>query len=212
MIFKNVYFITGNAYAGKSTMVHLLAQRCDGIECGENYHNSLLEGLDKEEFPCLTYTRDLQDWHDFVRRTPQEYSDWIDGAAKECEVLELQILKELCEKNPDKKIFVDTNISLETLRQIAEKNHVLIMLAPPETSVKRFFERPDKEKQFIYQLLMEEPDPQAALENYRQTLMLINSQENYNEYYNSGFNVILRDEALGVEGTFARVEKLFGLV
>ena len=88
MIFKNVYFITGNAYAGKSTMVHLLAQRCDGIECGENYHNSLLEGLDKEEFPCLTYTRDLQDWQDFVRRTPQEYSDWIDGAAKECEVLE----------------------------------------------------------------------------------------------------------------------------
>ena len=136
--YKNVYFITGNAYAGKSTTVHLLAQKYDGIECGENYHNSLLDGLNKDEFPCLTYTRDLQDWHDFVRRSPQEYADWIAGAAKECEILELQILNDLCEKNPEKKIFVDTNICVETLHQIAEKNHVLIMLAPPETSVSVF--------------------------------------------------------------------------
>ena len=79
MRFKNVYFITGNAYAGKSTMVKLLAQKYDGIACEENYHDSLLDGLDAKDFPCLTYTRDLQDWHDFIRRSPQEYKDWIDG-------------------------------------------------------------------------------------------------------------------------------------
>jgi len=28
-----------------------------------------------------------------------------------------------------------------------------------------FFERPDKEKQFLYQLIMEEPDPEAAMKN-----------------------------------------------
>ena len=32
----------------------------------------------------------------------------------------------------------------------------MIMLAAPEISVNRFFERPDKEKQFLYKLMLEE--------------------------------------------------------
>ena len=55
-----------------------------------NIH-SLLDGLDSREFPGLTYTRDLEDWHDFIRRTPKEYAAWIDGVSKECEILELEI-------------------------------------------------------------------------------------------------------------------------
>ena len=35
---KNVYFITGTAYAGKSTAVRMLAKQYGVIECGENYH------------------------------------------------------------------------------------------------------------------------------------------------------------------------------
>ena len=72
---------------------------------------------------------------------------------------------------------MDTNISVETLKKIAEHNHVLIMLADPQISVDRFFERPDREKQFLYRLIMEEPDPERAMENYRQGLMRINRSE-----------------------------------
>ena len=61
MKFENVYFINGTAYAGKSTMVKLLAEKYDGIACEENYQDRLLENLDTKEFPNLTYTRDLQD-------------------------------------------------------------------------------------------------------------------------------------------------------
>ena len=60
MKFENVYFINGTAYAGKSTMVKLLAEKYDGIVCEENYQDRLLENLDAKEFPNLTYTRDLQ--------------------------------------------------------------------------------------------------------------------------------------------------------
>ena len=206
---ENAYFITGTAYAGKSTMVKALARKHDGILCEENYHDRLLSELDKDEFPCLTYTRDLKDWHDFVRRTPEEYKAWIDGAAKECEILELRILDGL--KDQGRPIFVDTNISFETLREIAEPGHVLIMLADPEISVRRFFERTDREKQFIYRLLMEEPDPEKAMENYRQGLMLINSKERYERSLNAGCPVILRDENRSVEETLQMAEKIFGL-
>ena len=45
MILDNVYFITGTAYAGKSTMVKLLAQKFDGIACEENYDRLLNSGF-----------------------------------------------------------------------------------------------------------------------------------------------------------------------
>ena len=206
---KNTYFIIGNAYAGKSTMVNLLAEKYQGILCEENYHDRFFPEVDRTEFPGLAYTRDLKDWHDFIRRTPEEYKAWIDETAKECEILELQILPGLAGKK--KPVFVDTNISLETLRRVAEPGHVLVMLADPKISVDRFFERPDREKQFLYRLILEEPDPQKAMENYRQGLMLINSQEVYDRFLHSGFPVILRDDNRSIEQTFALVEKVFGL-
>lgn len=78
-------------------------------------------------------------------------------------------------------------------------------------TVRRFFERPDREKQFLYQLIMEEPDPEQALENYRQSLMRFNSQERYDYFLYSGFYVIHRDESRSIEQTFALVEKAFDL-
>ncbi|MBR5287144.1 MAG: hypothetical protein IKU34_00965 [Clostridia bacterium] len=209
MYFPNAYFITGTAYAGKSTMIELLARTHDGILCEENYHNAYLCDLDKAEFPGLTYTRDLLDWHDFVRRTPDEYEAWIHRTSKECEILELEILAERCRDG--RPVFVDTNISLETLRAIADPSHVLIMLADPDVSVNRFFNRPDREKQFLYRLMMEEPDPQASLENFRQCLARINSRKNYEMYLNSGFQVLLRDDSRSIEDTLHIVERLFGL-
>ena len=190
-------------------MVKLLAEKYDGILCGENYHDVLLPELSKEEFPYVTYSRDLEDWSDFIRRTPEQYKAWIDGAAEECEILELRILEEL--RNQKKPIFVDTNISIETLKTIARPDHVLIMLADPDISVRRFFERPDREKQFLFRLIMNEPDPEQAMNNYRRGLMLINSQENYDRFLHSGFPVIRREDSRSIEQTLALVEKAFGL-
>ena len=209
MRFENAYFITGTAYAGKSTMVRVLAERYQGILCEENYHDRWFPELNRDEFPCLSYTRELKDWHDFIRRSPEEYKAWIDGGSKECEVLELRILEKL--SSSGRPIFVDTNISLETLREISDTDHVLVMLADPEISVRRFFERPDREKQFIYRLIMEEPDPEQAMENYRRTLTLINSRENYERYLYSGFHVIKRDENRSIEQTAALAAEAFGL-
>ena len=210
MKFENVYFINGTAYAGKSTMVKLLAEKYDGIACEENYHDRLLENLDAKEFPNLTYTRDLQDWREFVKRTPDEYEAWVNGVTKECTVLELEILKNLVSRTK-KRIFVDTNIPVEILHKISDENHVLIMLADPNISVQRFFERPDKEKQFLYQLLLKEDNPEDAMINFRECLKRVNSQERYMMFQKSGFNVITRDENRSIDETFALVESMFGL-
>lgn len=209
MFFENAYFINGNAYAGKSTMVKLLAEKHGGIACEENYHNALLPELDKEAFPALCYTRDLADWRDFVTRTPEAYEAWVDDVTRECETLELRILQDLCAQG--KPVFVDTNISLDTLKMVANPRHVLIMLAPPDVSVRRFFERPDREKQFLYQLLMGEEHPEQAMENFRKGLMRVNSQARYDRFLQSGFQVILRDDSRTIPETLALAERALGL-
>ena len=207
---NDIYYIIGTAYAGKSTMVKRLADKYDGIACEENYHDRLVdEKLDKNEFPCLCYTRDLQDWREFIRRTPDEYVAWLDGVAAECEILELRILDEL--KKQGKKIFVDTNISIETLKKISDYDHVLVMLSDQMVSVNRFFERPDREKQFLYQLLMQEDDPDAAMANFREMLMRVNSKERYDRLLNSGFQVLLRDDSRTVDETLDIVGKMLKL-
>jgi len=178
MKYENVYFINGTAYAGKSTMVKLLAEKFDGVACEENYHDVLMDELDSKEYPNITYLRDMQDWSAFVRRTPEEYSSWIDGVCEECGILEQKLLDEMV-KQTSKKIFVDTNIPLEVLREISDENHVLIMLADPNISVEQFFDRPDSEKQFLYQVLLKEDNPEQAIANFRECLEKINSPEVY---------------------------------
>lgn len=213
MDFANVYFVIGTSYAGKSTIVKNLAKKHNGIALEENYHDVKLPELDSKDFPNLTYTRDLKDWREFIRRTPDEYVTWLNNAKRESEIVELQILEELLskEESRNKKIFVDTNISIETLHKISDENHVLVLLTDVNTSIYRFFDRPDPEKQFLYKLMLEEPDPKASLDNYREILTRVCSQECYDELENSGFKVIYKDESRSQEDTVILAESLLSI-
>lgn len=213
MDLSRVYFVIGTSYAGKSTIVKNLAKKHNGIALEENYHDAKLPELDSKEFPNLCYTRDLQDWHEFIRRTPEEYVRWIHDVKKECETVEFQILEELLPKpeTQEKLIFVDTNICVDTLHKITDDKHVLVMMSDPNIAISRFFDRPDPEKQFLYKLMLEEPDPQAALDNYREILERLHSKESYDELKNSGYQIIFRDENRTQEETVELAEKIFGI-
>lgn len=189
---KNVYFITGTAYAGKSTMAKMLASRYDMILCGENYHSKVSDTVATPELqPDISYINNLTDWKDFVTRTPEEYERWIYSTSKEAAEFEVA---ELISISGNKKIIVDTNIPLEILKEISDYNHVIVMLSPQSMSVERFFDRNDPDKQFILNVIDSCENPKAVMENYKRGLTLINSQEHYNEYANSGFFTVIRQD------------------
>lgn len=209
---RNAYFITGTAYAGKSTMVRMLAERYDMIHCGENYHDVFpTSAMDPALQPNLCYFDTMSGWEEFLSRTPEEYARWIDGTSREAAQIEL--LELIQRAASGKKLIVDTNIPLEWLHLIAAHDHVAVMLSPQAMSVARFFDRSDPEKQFLLSQLQQFPDPDAALENFRNCLAAINSPECYAAYANSGFFTLVREDAEADtrEETLARLAAHFGL-
>ena len=209
---KNVYFITGTAYAGKSTTVKMLAERYDMVCCGENYHMAVSEIVaTPETHPDLCYNRSLTDWREFVTRTPEEYERWMYAVGREAAEFEVA---ELIAISQDKKVIVDTNIPLDVLKEISDYNHVAVMLSPQSMSVERFFDRADPEKQFLLGVIDSCDHPEAVMENYRKGLERINSKEHYDEYASSGFFTVVRED----NGTDTReqvcdmIAKHFGLM
>ena len=209
---KNVYFITGTAYAGKSTAVKMLSERYGLVCCGENYHMAVSESVATEEtHPDLCYNKNLTDWRDFVKRTPEEYERWIYAVGREAAEFEVA---ELIAISRDRKVVVDTNIPLDILREISDFDHVAVMLSPQSMSVERFFDRDDPDKQFLLGVIDSCEDPKAVMENYRAGLARINSRQHYEEYLDSGFFTVTREDN-GVdtrEEVCDRIAKHFGFI
>lgn len=189
---KNVYFITGTAYAGKSTTVKMLAERYNMVCCGENYHSKVSDAVATPDAqPDICFLKTLTDWKEFVTRTPEEYERWIYSTSKEAAEFEVA---ELISISQDRKVIVDTNIPVGILKEISNYNYVAVMLSPLSMSVDRFFDRSDPEKQFLLNVIESCEDSKTVMENYRRGLELINGQKHYDEYANSGFFTVVRQD------------------
>ncbi len=212
---QNVYFINGTAYAGKSTMCKLLAERFDMLLCGENYgHDRMLTMVDGETQPNLNYFHTMGSFRDFVTRTPDEYAAWIRGTSREVSDFEVTELIRLSGMYPDKKIIVDTNLSADLLHRLSDYRRVAIMLSPQSMSVERFFDRSDPEKQMMLSVLDSLPDPEAAHANWRECLKRVNSPAVYQAWLESGFFTLIReDDGTDTrEAVLMRLAAHFGLV
>jgi len=144
---RNVYFINGHSYAGKSTMVKLLSERYDMIHCGENYNDAFpREKLSRWQQPGLCYFDTMSGWEEWLNMTPEEHWNWTQRVAREC--VEIEILELVTRAASGKKIIVDTNI-------------------PPDITHKRFFDRDDPDKKFMMEQIKKCKDPEKTLANFR---------------------------------------------
>ena len=163
---RNVYFLNGHSYAGKSTMVKMLAERYGMIACGENYHDAFpREKLSRWKQPGLCYFDTMSGWEEWLNMTPEEHWNWTAQVAREC--VEVEILELLKLSAGRKKIIVDTNIPVDVLREISDYRHVAIMLCePPDVCATRFFDRDDPDKKFMMDQIQRCKDPEATLKNF----------------------------------------------
>ena len=190
---KNVMFITGTAYSGKSTMVAMLADRYGLVPCGENYHSVVAnQVIVPERQPNLCYFQTMKDWQEFMNRTPEEYEKWILGCSQEA--AEFEVAELIC-LSQNQKVIVDTNIPLSILHEIADYHQVAVMLSPQAMSVEKFFDRDDPDKAFLREQIMQAEDPKSTMENFKACIAKVNSKEHYDEYAKSGFFTLVRADA-----------------
>lgn len=209
---RNVYFINGHSYAGKSTMVKLLAQRYGMICCGENYHDVFpCEKLSRWEQPGLCYFDTMSGWEEWLNMTPEEHWNWTEQVSREC--VEIEILELVKLSAEGKKIIVDTNIPVDVLREISDYRHVAIMLCdPPDICASRFFERDDPEKRFMLEQIKLCRDPEATRKNFDSWMYYHVPEEidwqhtGFFTYTRSDFEKDTREEVLHV------LAKHFGLL
>jgi len=207
---QNVLFINGTAYAGKSTMVKMLADKYGLICCGENYDCIPAGILTPEKYPNLCYFQTMKDWQEFISRTPEEYDRWISGSSRELAEFEIAYLMHI---SKSQKVIVDTSIPLNTLREIAGYNQVAVMLSPQSMSVEHFFDRGDPDKNFLKEQIMKADDPEKTMANFLACIARINSKEHYDEFANSGFFTVRRNTTEDTKlETLDILAKHFGLI
>ncbi len=208
---ENVYFINGHSYAGKSTMVKMLAERYGMIHCGENYNEVFpREKLSRWKQPGLCYFDTMSGWEEWLNMTPEEHWNWTQQVSREC--VEIEILELVHLAASGKKIIADTNIPPDILREISDYHHVAILLCdPPDITHARFFDRDDPDKKFMMDRIKECKDPEATLANFRAWFLYHPDTEidwthtGFFSYTRSDFESDTREEMLSV------LAKHFGL-
>ena len=208
---QNVYFINGHSYAGKSTMVRMLAQRYGMIHCGENYHDVFpREKLSRWKQPGLCYFDTMSGWEEWLNMTPEEHWNWIQEVSQEC--VEIEIM-ELCKLAAGgKKVIVDTNIPPDILREISDYHRVAIMLCdPPDITSQLFFNRDDPDKKFMMDRIKECKDPEATLKNFNSWALYHPKEEI--DWLHTGFFSVTRSDFVNDtrEEVLAALAKHFGL-
>jgi len=201
---RNVYFITGHSYAGKSTMVRMLAQRYGMIACGENYHDVFpREELSRWKQPGQCYFDTMSGWEEWLNMTPAEHWNWIEQTSREC--AEIEILELVKLSAGGKQIIVDTNIPVDILRGISDYRHVAIMLCdPPDICAARFFDRDDPDKKFMMEQIKQCRDPEATFKNFNSWMLYHPPEETdwqhtgFFTYTRSDFESDTREEVLNV--------------
>lgn len=208
---KNVYFINGTAYAGKSTACKMLAERHAMILCGENYqYDKFLSMTTPDTHPHMNYFKTMKDWNEFIMRSKEAYEAWMDGVSMETTPFEIL---ELISLSREQKVIVDTNIPHDILKEISDSEHVVYMVATPKMATEAFFDRMDVEKRFLYDLIQQTTDPKATMAHYKETIAYLNRQERIDHFKKSGYLVIER-QSLGesIEDKVERIERHFRFV
>lgn len=200
---KNVYFISGTACGGKTTVTRALGEKY-GIPVYVIDDQFTIHQLksDPEHQPTMnTFFRDADE---FFGRSVEEYKKWLLGNKKE----QLDyVLLDLIRLSADRVIICDLHIVVEEADRITDPSRIAFMIHKPENIVDTYCNRPDHQpfNNFIHSAT----DYEKAKATCEQTLTELNLDV-YNYIKNSNYFWVERDNSRSVEDTVALVEKHFG--
>lgn len=201
---KNVFFITGTACGGKTTISRALSQK----------YNFALYDVD-EKFPIHKSMSDLMfqpamnlptdNADEFFSRSYLDYANWIINNTRE--QLDYVIL-DLIRLSEKQKVICDLHLTVEEVEKLTEYNHVVFLIKNPLNLIDDYCNRKDHEN--FSKFINSASNPLIAKENCNKTLEYVNRAK-YESVKRSNYFWIERDDNSNVEDTLYQVEKHFHL-
>ena len=202
---KNVYFVTGTACGGKSTISRALAER----------HNLLLFDIDQrfDQHQQLSdpafqpaMNKHFRDADEFFGRSVEEYRQWLlDNTREQLDFVLLDLIR-LSQNQP---VVCDCHLTLEQVGFLTDPSRVVFLLKEPSNIIEDYCNRPDH--QGFNQFINSASDPAKAKATCNETLRSLNT-DYYRAVKGSEYFWVERTPESTVQKTTQLVEEHFGLL
>ena len=203
--FKNVYFITGTATGGKTTMSKLLAEKYGFVryDVDEEFDRHKQLSNPKEQ-PNMN--KNFKNADEFFMREKDEYVAWLKNNSKE--QLEF-VLEDLAKLSKKQKIVCDLHLTVKEAEQIANVNQIVFLIRENNNNIiDDYCNR--KSHEGFNMFINSATNPKLAKQNCNQVLKIIND-ERCDNIKNSKFFYIERNSHSTIENTLKQIENHFGL-
>lgn len=201
---KNVYFISGTACGGKTTISRELAKKSGfALYDMDAHYMQNKELADSEHQPAMT--RQFRSWDEYFNRPYLEYSKWLIQSLKEQIPMVLIDLIKLSQVQP---VIADLHLSLDFAKRFTDNSRIVFLIAEPQLVSKDYYKRPDHKD--LYDCIMSLENPQKAFQNCSKALEYVN-QSAYAAIKSSDWFWIERNEYSTVENILKQVEDHFSL-
>jgi hypothetical protein len=157
---QEVYWITGGACAGKTTVTHLLSHK-HGIEVLPDRIGEYRATADFGEFPALRDPNPNTDWEWFFNRPIDEYVCWLEDMAA---AMMQFILTDLVGSGFGRPIIVEQFTDPAQTAAIVPRNRVIAMFADEGLIEEELLQRADH-KMILECIEANVRDPRAAKTN-----------------------------------------------
>ncbi|MDR2686930.1 MAG: hypothetical protein LBB75_04200 [Oscillospiraceae bacterium] len=209
---QNVYFLTGTALAGKTTMSKVLAEKHGLILFNENWHEDhfqVFRSICTEEYqPISTKKKETTDWEAFFGRSVEEFLAANAGRHENDEYLGFELI-ELIKLSQKGKVIADISAPIALLTKISDYNRVACMLTSPALVTCENYGKRDDHREFLECILsLKEPEKKIAVQD---ELFRIGVEKTYEEVRRHRLFSIVRTSESTVENTLRLLEEHFML-
>jgi len=210
---KNVYFLTGTALAGKTTMAKELSKKYGLIHFNDNWHEDNFKiwlSICDEKYQKQASKRNaVKDWEAYFSRTIEDFLSDNNGDYNGYnEYVEYAII-ELIKLSQNSKVIADICVPIGLLTEIADYNRIACLIALPElVTVENYGKRNDHREFLECILSLSEPEKKIATQN---ELLRIGVDKIHAEAKKFGIFSIIRNNESTIENTLKTLEKHFGL-
>lgn len=200
---RNVYFISGTACGGKTTVTKALGAKY-GIPVYVIDEQFTIHQLMSDEEHQPNMNRRFKNADEFFGRSVDEYKKWLlDNSREQLDFILLDLIK----LSADRIILCDLHSVVEAADRITDPSRIAFMIHKPENIVDTYCNREDHKpfSDFIHSAT----DYEAAKATCDRTLTELNIAA-YNYIKNSDYFWLERDEKRSVEETADLVAQHFG--